>query len=138
MPSENAKAIRRLYEEGWSKGDFAAGSELWDPDIECVVEPGAEILDFSGSTRGVEAMAQMWSKQLSAWEHYNTGPIEDLIDAGDTVTVVSRHWGRGKHSGIEVTNPERTAIFTFEDGKVVRLALTSREKALEAHRDDDL
>jgi ketosteroid isomerase-like protein len=138
MPSENADAVRRLYEVGWSKGDFSAGSDLWDPDIECVVETGSEFLDFSGSTRGVEAMAEMWRKQLQAWEDYNTGEIEELIDAGDTITVIRRHWGRGKHSGVEVTNAERAAIFTFQGGKVVRLTLSSRERALESQQADDV
>jgi ketosteroid isomerase-like protein len=138
MPSENADAVRRLYEDGWSKGDFSAGSDLWDPEIECVVELGSEFLDFSGSTRGVEAMAEMWRKQLQAWEDYNTGEIEELIDAGEKITVMSCHWGRGKHSGVEVTNPERAAVFTFRDGKVVRLVLTSRRRALEAQQADDV
>jgi ketosteroid isomerase-like protein len=130
MPSENADAVRQLYEDGWTKGDFSARSDLWDPDIECVVGMGSEFLDFTGSTVGVEAMAEMWRKQLQAWEDYNTGEIEELIDAGNTITVISSHWGRGKQSGVEVRN-QRAATFTFRDGKVVRLVLTSRERAIE-------
>lgn len=43
---------------------------------------------------------------------------EEMIDAGDSVLVCLRQWGRGRETGAEVHN--RTwQVFDFRDGKVV-------------------
>jgi ketosteroid isomerase-like protein len=57
---------------------------------------------------------------------------EEAVDAGDSVVVLVRQWGRGKETGAEVEN--RTwQLFTFRDGKVVHCrGYDSKAAALEA------
>jgi ketosteroid isomerase-like protein len=129
MSRENVEIVRLLYGQ-WGEGEF--GNR----------EPFAEDLDFEMSgwvmleskpikARGVDGMASVWREVLRGWDHFRTGPIEELIEAGDQIVVLSRLVGRGKRSGIEVNAP-RGAVFTFREGKIARLLLADREEALEA------
>ncbi len=129
MSEENVEIVRRLYGR-WLQGDFSVGSDDWDPDIEFVVDLPGGVERYEA--RGVEAMSRIWRSQLEAWEQLEVGKIEKLIDAGEHIVVLNSLWGRGRHSGAEVTAADRGAVFTFLDGKVVRLFLTTRERALEA------
>jgi ketosteroid isomerase-like protein len=68
---------------------------------------------------------------LEVWEDFTPEPI-DFTDAGDHVVVDARWHGRGRASGVEV-GELATQVFTFRDGKAVRLeSFTDRARALEA------
>ena len=57
---------------------------------------------------------------------------EETIDAGASVFVCLRQWGRGKGSGVPVDN-RFFQVWTFQDGKVIRYrAFTDKAEALEA------
>jgi len=57
---------------------------------------------------------------------------EELIDAGDSVVVRLRQWGRGKGTGASVENLT-WQVLTFRDGKIVRCrGYDDRAEALEA------
>ena len=77
-------------------------------------------------------MREAWREGLSEWEQYRTGPIEHLIESGDHVAAFNRMHGRGKKSGIDTGSRLRAAVFTFREGKIVRLLLTDIQGALEA------
>jgi ketosteroid isomerase-like protein len=129
MPRENVEIVRELY-AGWSEGDFRVGLEHFADDLRFVVD-GA-VSPSPGEWRGIEGMRKAWRENLSGWEGYRTGEIEHLLDSGDRVVAFHRLHGRGKQSGVEVDSRVWAAVFTFRDGKIVRLQTTDARGALDA------
>jgi ketosteroid isomerase-like protein len=115
MAEENVDSVRRVYEE-WSRGDFSAG-ELFAADVEF------DMVDWPGrdKSRGVEEMARAWQESLAAWDDFRAEPT-DFIENGPHVVVPTHVTARGRGSGAAVT-AETATVWTFEAGKVVRLAL---------------
>jgi ketosteroid isomerase-like protein len=115
VSEENVEIIRRVY-EGWARGDFS-NVDHFAPDIDF------EMVDWPHQTRviGVEAMWETWRGTLSAWADFRSRP-EDIVGFGDRVLVTNTIEGHGKESGAGVT-ANTAAVFTFEGGRVVRMAL---------------
>jgi ketosteroid isomerase-like protein len=115
MAEENVETVRRVYEE-WSRGDFSAG-EVFAADVEF------DMVDWPGrdKSRGIEEMARAWQESLAAWEDFRAEPT-DFIENGPHVVVPTHVTARGRGSGAAVT-AETATVWTFEAGKVVRLAL---------------
>jgi ketosteroid isomerase-like protein len=115
MSQENVEVVRRVYEE-WSRGDFSGG-EVFDECVEF------DMVDWPGrdNSRGIEEMARAWQESLAAWEDFRAEPT-DFIETGPHVVVTTHVTARGKGSGADVTADTAT-LWTFEAGKVVRLAL---------------
>jgi len=116
MSTENAETVRRIY-EGWSRGDFS-NAEAYHPEIEFEMPDWPE----GSSAHGVEGMNRAWLSALGAWDDFRA-EADQLIEADENVIVtVNRLRASGKESGAPVD--ARTAcIWTFDAGKVVRLAL---------------
>jgi ketosteroid isomerase-like protein len=56
---------------------------------------------------------------------------EEILDAGDRVIVMIHHRGRGKASGIDVS--QRCAmVWTLRDGRAIRMDMYATRKELEA------
>ena len=127
MSRENVEAVRRLY-AGWERGDFATAMDLYDPGVELVLDYGPD----RTTARGFEEMRRVWRDQLTLWESWSTGPIEEVFERDDRVVV--RHALRGRSSrGLSVESQRAGAAFTFRDGRVVRIVATDDiAKALEA------
>lgn len=107
--------VRRIYEE-WSHGDFSNG-EYYAGDVEF------DMVDWPAParSRGVAAMAQTWITSLAAWQDFRSIPTE-FVDCGRRVLVLNHIEARGRESGVDVS-ADTASVFTFEGGKVVRLAL---------------
>jgi ketosteroid isomerase-like protein len=128
VSQENLEAVRRIY-EGWMRGDFTVGADLFAPVIEFSFQFGVD----NAHVWGTEAMSRVWADQLSNWAEWQTGEIEELREVGDSVIAFSSVRGVGKRSGITVEMPDAACLFTFRDGKVVRLfPADSRRVVLEA------
>ena len=127
MSQENVEIVRRLYDQ-WVQGDFSA-REPFDDELD--FEIARSIFPDPVRAHGIDGMAKVWRATLQAWDDWHTGPIEELIEAGNHIVVFNRIWGRGRQSGAEVDAP-RAAVFTFRGRKIARLLLTDREHALEA------
>lgn len=115
MSSENVEIVRRIY-EAWSRGDFSS-ADFFDEEIEF------DMVDWPhpAKSRGVAAMAETWRTSLGAWEDFRSIPTE-FVDCGRNVLVLNHIRARGRESGAEVS-ADTASVFTFEAGKVVRLAL---------------
>ena len=123
MSAENVELVRSITAE-WGQGIYS--SAAWaHPDIELVADGGV--------TRGINEVAKRWAEFLEAWDEFATS-AEEILEAGDDrVLALVRFQGRGRGSGTPVADFSGAQLFTFRDGKVVRLELfTQRDAALDA------
>ncbi len=115
MSQENVEIVRALFAR-WREGDYST-TDWADPDIAFVINaPG------SGTSQGVDAMGESWRSFLRAWDEFQGVP-QEVIEAGNQVLVLNEFSGRGSASGVPIEGMRGAALFTFEAGRVVRLAL---------------
>jgi ketosteroid isomerase-like protein len=80
-----------------------------------------------------EGVRTYWRQWLESWRELQY-EIQDVRGAGDEVVVLicnQRQWGR--HSGILTEVPPYGMVFSFREGKVVRMrSFPDHESALEA------
>ena len=127
MSEENVAAVRRIY-EGWAKGDFSTGVELYDAHILMVQGPG---FPESGEYAGREGIAKYMHTFLDAWEKV-TIEAEELIESGDSVAAKVVQRAVGKESGAVPTDFAYFQVWTFRGSKVIRLeTIRDRETALD-------
>ena len=129
MSQANIEAIRTVY-EGWGAGDFRAGTELFDSEIELVMR--SEFPD-SGTYSGFEGVARYTRGFLDPWERI-TIEAEELVEAGDCVVAAVFQQGVGKGSRI-TTEFRYFHLWRLHDGRIVGLeTFRDRDAALEAAR----
>jgi ketosteroid isomerase-like protein len=127
MSASNLDLVRSVYAD-WDRGDYR--SVAWaHPEIEFA------FVDFFGlgDGRGVAKMAEVWFEFLRTWEEFHNEARDYRELDAERVLVLTRFWGRGKGSGLELgkTGTNGASLFHVRDGKVVRLLLyASRERAL--------
>ena len=126
MSKENVEAVRRQHEHFSRTGEVLA--EIYDPDAEWIAareDPDA------ATHRGLEAIRRYFAQWTEMFEDIDFR-TEELIDAGDKVFAWFRFSGKGVTSGAPV-EMEQAQIWTFRDGKVVRVEeYFDRAEALEA------
>jgi ketosteroid isomerase-like protein len=67
---------------------------------------------------------------LSEWDHWRA-QADEYIEVGDYVVVLATYTGRGKASGIEISQ-EGAHVWRLREGKVVRLEIfADRQRALD-------
>ena len=126
MSQENVELVRSIY-TAWERGDFS--SVDWaHPEIELVVADGPE----PESWHGLPGIAKGWGTFLANWEDYRAEAEEYRELDGERIFVLTRNYGRGKTSGLEVGPFTKGAIlFWIRGGRVTRLvAYFDREHAL--------
>ncbi len=127
MSRENVEIVRRVF-EAWGRGDFRAGTELYDPYTLLVLRP--EFLD-PGSYCGPDEIAGYMRGLLAAWEHF-VMVGEEFLDAGDSVVVGVHQQGTGVGSRASV-EARYFQLWTFRGGSLIRIeSIVDRTEALEA------
>jgi ketosteroid isomerase-like protein len=128
VSEENVEIVRQIYAH-WTRGDFRSGVNVFDPDIEFEIDGS---VNPSGGirVRGVAEMSKVWRETLSGWADFRVGEIIRLIETNNDVIAINRLQGRGPRSGIVVDQADRAGIFTFRDGRISRLRLTTATAAL--------
>ena len=127
MSQENVDVVRRVYER-WGRGDFRAGTELFDPWVVLVLRK--EFPD-AGAYLGPEEINGYMRRFLEGWDRAVIEG-EEFIAAGDSVVVRVHQQAAGKGSGAPV-DMRYFQIWTFRGGRVIRLEnFRAREDALEA------
>ncbi len=130
MSQGNVEVVRDMwaaYGDGDPQASLAAYADdaVWD-DTEYRPDGAAHV--------GREALADLVGKWREAWDWdtYNV-EVEQLRDAGgDRVAVVLRETGRGRASGVELTN-RWGQVTTVRGGKIVHtMVYRLPEEALEA------
>jgi len=115
MAQENVEAVRGVYER-WARGDFAAGTDLLDPEAVLVI--GSDFPD-AGTYEGLPGIREYMRGFLEPWTRL-TIAAEELTDGSDAVLAAVRQSGVGESSGVE-TELRYFQVWTFRAGKVVRL-----------------
>jgi ketosteroid isomerase-like protein len=110
--------------EAWSRQDLDLTLLVFDPEVEvCLPEasPAASSsteLDQERLYRGhagFRRFSELWNEP---WDESRLEPHE-LLDFGDRVLILCRWVGRGRGSGVEVTQPV-AMLSTLRKGRVVR------------------
>lgn len=125
--SSKLDLVKSIFAD-WERGDFSS-VEWADPEIEFEIVGGLT----EGRWIGVRGMAEAWAETLRAWDDLRASPDEIRELDEDRVLVFLRNQGRGKGSGIDVSEISVKAanVFTVRGGKVSRLVLYwDRERAI--------
>jgi len=129
MSRENVELVRSICEP-WMRGDFNP-VDWAHPEIEYVIAGGPT----PGRWTGFAGPAEAWRNFLSAWQNYRAEP-EDYVELdGERVLVLNRFSGRGRASGVDLSQMQSRGanLFEIRDGKVIRLVTyLDRTQALEA------
>jgi uncharacterized protein len=126
MSQENVEIVRRVL-EGVTGGDSASALAELDPDVEFDMSMRPERLVARGHEGVVKAM-RTWVGTWDAWRL----DVEELIDAGDRVLAVHRESGRGRGSGVPLSQTT-FCVYTLRNGKVIGIkAFHTRDEAVEA------
>ena len=127
MSQENVEIAGRAYEAINRRGVEGA-IEFLHPEIE--IHDFPEIPD-TRLYRGHDGFRALFRNIDALFEDLRWEPVE-YIDAGDNLIVMTRTFGRGRGSGVEV---EATVahLWTIRDGKASRLRmLGDRDTAVRA------
>jgi ketosteroid isomerase-like protein len=136
MSEENVQIVRDLTER-FKQRDHERAFHFYDEEIEWDSTPmgDGDALpgDLVGVFHGHDGVRTFWRRWLSSWTDLQF-EVEDVLDAGDEVVLLIRNQRQqGRLSGVPTEVPPFGMLFTFRDGKVVRLRqFPSRESALEA------
>jgi ketosteroid isomerase-like protein len=132
MSQENVDLLRALF-EAVARRDTATVQALYDREVEWDNTRGPlQGLIERKVYRGYDGIRQWWREYREPWETV-WDEVEELIDAGDQVVSVQTSHARGRASGVAVDLPHFALVWTFRQGKIVRVVLfTSRADAVEA------
>ncbi len=129
MSEENVGIVRDIY-GAWQRGEFEAALGYFDEDVEWIGPPDIS-RGAAGHVHGHEGVRASLSNWLANWVDYRF-TLRELVDAGDQVLAAGWQQGRGKESGVEVSE-EIFSVWTLDEGKVVlQRMFRDRDAALEA------
>jgi ketosteroid isomerase-like protein len=128
MSQKNVELVRRIYER-WGRGDFRAGTDLYDPHVLLVLRP--EFPD-AGAYCGPDEIRRYMREDFLADLEGTVIIGEEFLDAGDTVVVRVNQQATGAGSGAPVAMGYYQ-VWTFRGRSVIRIeSIRGREEALEA------
>ena len=126
MSQENVEIVGRVF-DAYLSGDFETAFALIDPEVEFDVSIRPEGKVY----RGHEGVAEALRTWTGTWEAFRM-EVEELIDAGEHVISVERQSGRGRGSGLPLSQTY-FSVFTLARGKITRIVwFQSRAEAFEA------
>jgi ketosteroid isomerase-like protein len=126
MSDENVDVVRR-HMDAYLADDFEGALAHYHRDVvfDATARPEGGV--YTGRQGIAEAM-RVWR---DTWDDWN-GRIEALIDAGDKVLMVLEESGRGKGSGVPVSQ-ETFFVLTLRGGQITHSQVfIDREQAVEA------
>jgi len=127
MSQENVEIVRQVYSE-WGRGNFRAGTELFDPHTLLVLRPP---LPEAGAYHGPEEIRSYMRGFLGAWDNAVIEG-ENFIAVGDSVVVGVHQQATGTESGVPVAI-RYFQVWSFRGGTVLRIeSISERTEALEA------
>ncbi len=122
MSHENIEIVRGIF-DGWSRGDFSVGRDLFAADFEWqqhaeAVEPG--LRQGSGIPTALRNIFEVY-------EGFRVVP-DRYLDNGDKVVVLAHNRGTARGSGIEL-DQAFAYVWTMRVGELARLEVYGDERA---------
>ena len=128
MAPGNVDLIKPIYEE-WGRGNWRPRFGVYHPNMEWGWSD--EFPGLAGVYEDHEDPNPRLLTWLSGWEHWRA-EADEFVEFGDFVVVLATYHGRGRGSGVEISQ-EGAHVFELRDGKVVRLEIfATRSKALQS------
>jgi uncharacterized protein len=130
MSEENVEIVRGVY-DAWQRGDFEAALEPFHEDVEWFGPPDISRAGGGGVERGHEGVRRSVGRWMGTWVAHRF-ELRELIDFGAEVLAEGWQQGRGRGSGVEVSE-EIFSVWTLQAGKIVRQRMfRDRAQALAA------
>ena len=128
MAPGNVELIRPIYQE-WGRGNWRPRFDVYHPNMEWGWSD--EFPGLAGVYEDHEDPNPRLLAWLGGWEHWRA-EADEFLEFGDHVVVLATYHGRGRGSGVEISQ-EGAHVFELRDGKVVRLEIfATRAKALQS------
>ncbi len=125
MSEENVAVVCRMV-EAWARGDRDQARAAYDPQV-VFIFPALDA-PVSYGIAATEQAVESWRGTFDDWRV----EIEEAIDGGEHVILVSRQWGTGKESGVPVEF-SNAGVYSLRNSKIIRVEyFDSRADALEA------
>ena len=135
MSQENLEVVKGIYAaaEGLDKADLLAAlpamiRELCQEDIEWIEDPTR--VD-SQTYVGHDGVLKSFEHLIEDFDQYGF-ELEEVVECGDKIFVVTRERARGLASGIPV-DAAQNQVFTFRDGKLARFEEFKDRRSAEEH-----
>jgi len=127
MSQDNVEIVRGIYAE-WGKGNFRAGTDLFDPGVSLVLR--ADFPD-AGTYAGRDAIRGYMRQFLADWTDAAI-EAEDIVASGDRVAVAVHQHATGTGSGVSI-DMRYWQVWTFRGSAVIRIeSIKERSEALDA------
>jgi len=113
--------LRRYIQHGFeatNRQDFETAFGLYHPDVESLLPAPMVALGFEPVYRGRAARIDAQRRWVAEWEDLRF-ELEELIDLGDRVLVVTRMKGSGLSSGASA-EVDCVFIYTLSAGRAIR------------------
>jgi len=131
MSLENVEIVRQVF-DAEARRDTGTLRAFYDPNVEMDFSD-SPFADFTQPVLcGLDEARSAFKDFYAAFRKVEADVL-DLIDAGEHVISVFTYKGTGRASGVETQWTDMAGLWTFRDGKIVRVVwLRSREHALGA------
>jgi uncharacterized protein len=127
MSEEKVQLVMHCFDL-FNRGEMEAMLRYVDPAIE-----RTEGVEVPGATRyvGHAGLAMAYEHWASQWDDFRM-ELQELIDAGNDVVMVTHHYGKGRASGAAV-QAVVAYVWTVDNGQLVRFRIfNTKAQALEA------
>jgi uncharacterized protein len=126
MAPGNVDLIRPIYDD-WGRGNWRPRFDVYHPNMEWGWSD--EFPGLAGVYEDHDDPNPRLIAWLSGWEHWRA-EADEFLEFGDHVVVLATYHGRGRGSGVELSQ-EGAHVWELRDRKVVRLEIfATRAKAL--------
>ena len=127
MSHDNVEIVRRSVDH-WNETGGESLWELFDPDIEFVLDPPAWL---AGTYHGRAQLEWLISRLASLFDEFRY-EVDELLPAGDLVVSLGGVRERGALSGASDVQ-KGCGVWELREGRIVRVRMYfDREEALEA------
>lgn len=124
MSADDVELVRRSFEQF-----VATGELMWDA-LDEKVEIHDHDIPEHGDYRGHQGFMRWLSDWSEPWSEWSL-ELEEVLDAGDQVVVVTHLTATGGASGVTVDRHD-SLVYGFRDGKIARIDyFNSRQQGLE-------
>ena len=127
MSQENVEIAVGYFEAA----DLAEGAAKLSEDVTFAFHGEARRLAGAEEFKGKAAAVAWLADWFSRFDHDYRFEIDEVLDSGDRVVVVTTHRGRGRASGVPISE-QTTQVLTIHERKIVRQDFfAARDEALE-------